>query len=754
LSQEELAERAHLTTHAVSALERGTRTRPYPNTVRSLADALGASDTEREALFAAVPSRQAAVVQSRPASDAAPVARFPVPATPLVARDDEVARVSALVRDPAQRLVTLTGTGGVGKTRVGIAVASAVQSAFRDGARFVPLAPILDVALVLPTVADRLGVAIVEGRDARTALVEHLHGRDLLLVLDNFEHVVGAAPYVAELIEACPGVTVLVTSRAALRMRGETEVAVAPLGLPLGTHPGVEAVAASPAGELFIARARAVSPAGELNRSDAAAIARICRRLAGIPLAIELAAARTRFLDPPTLLARLDDAIAPDGARDLPARQRTMRAALDWSYELLHPDERALLRLLSIFSGGFSIDAAESVAELAGTVRRGDVLERLGCLCEQSLVVSANGTGERRYDLLEPVAQYARVMLAREGEATTVGDAHTAHFLALAERAEPEYQRAEQVHWLATVDAEHTNMTAAIERALAAGDADTAGRTGCALSLNWWLRGHLLHGRRLLEAALALPMTDEIRTRTEIAAATMAFAQSDVPASRRWWQSAGERARVTGDLLAQANCTAGVGLTALATDDLSEAGQQFEQAAQLAEAAGPQGEWAGALTQIWLGTVYLLERGLASARRRGDRLSIYIGLYNLSQVAASQGDLALSRAHLEEGIRLSLETRDLANLAYFLDALAVVEATGGSYTRVPVLQGAVQGIREAIDSVGYGYYRPDVESGRRAAAQARLHLGADRYDDALDSGRALEPVDAVALALAPPPSDG
>jgi predicted ATPase len=591
-------------------------------------------------------------------------------------------------------------------------------------------------------------------------LAEQLLDREVLVVLDNFEHLLAAATGVARLIESCPGLTVLVSSRAALRVRGETEIPVAPLGLPLGTHPGVDAVSASPAGALFVERSRAVSPDFELSRPDAAAIARICRRLAGIPLAIELAAARTRFLDPPTLLARLDDAIAPDGARDLPARQRTMRAALDWSYGLLDAPQQSLLRLLSVFAGGFTLDDAEAVAELAGTVRRVDLLEGLGSLCEQSLVVSGAGRGGRRYDLLEPISQYGRAQLADADEADTVGSAHTAHFLALAEQAESEYQRGQQVEWLARIDAEHANMSAAVERALSDGDADTAGRICWALWLYWWLRGHLLHGRRLLEATLALPMAEQIRTRAELAAASMAFAQSDVPASRQWWQSAGDRARQSGDLLGQAAAVAGVGLTALATDDLTEARRLFEEALLLASAAGADGEWVGALTQIWLGTVSLLggdtdgavahiDRGLASARQRGDRLSIYIALYNLSQVAASRGDLATARRHLEEGLRLSMETRDLANLAHFLDSLAVVEAAEAAYERVPVLLGAVQGIREAIGHVGYGYYRPDQEIARRAAEEARDHLGEDRYDDALDAGRALEPGDAVAYALDP-----
>jgi predicted ATPase/transcriptional regulator with XRE-family HTH domain len=758
LSQEELAERAHLTTHAVSALERGTRTRPYPHTVRSLADALGASEADREALFAAVPKRRSAAVEPGPVTGVVALPGLPTPATALVARDDEVRQVAALVRDPARRLVTLTGTGGVGKTRLSIAVAAAVQGAFPQGVAFVALASVSDAAVVLATVADRVGAGTADGGDPAVRLVEQLRDRTLLLVLDNFEHVLDAAPDVATLVESCPGLTVLVTSRAALRVRGETEVPVAPLAVPVGTHPGVDAVVSSPAGALFLERARAVTHDFQISRPEAAAVARICRRLAGIPLALELAAARTRFLDPATLLARLDDAIAPDGARDLPARQRTMRAALDWSYRLLDPGEQALLRLLSVFSGGFTLDDAEAVADLAGTVPRAEVLTRLGSLVEHSLVVTGSHGGRLRYDLLEPVAQYGRSMLVEAGDALVVGQAHTRHFLALAEQAEPEYQRSEQVEWLARIDTEHANLTAALERAIADGDAETAGRMGWSLWLYWWLRGHLLHGRRLLESALEMPLPEGIRIRTLLAAASTVFALSDFDASRRWWQCALDRARTADEPLLLAYSLAGVGLSALVTEDPAEAGRLFRESLPIAESTGPAGEWLAGLTQIWLGTVALLggdpdaavphmERGLAAARRRGDRLSSYIALYNLSQVAVVRGDTALGRQHLEEGMRLSMQTRDLANLAYFLDALAVVEAADGTYARVPVLFGAAQGIRDSTGTVGYGYYRPDEQQKGQAAAEARRRLGDDRYDDDLDAGRSLGPTDAAAFAL-------
>jgi predicted ATPase/DNA-binding XRE family transcriptional regulator len=755
LSQEELATRARLTAHAVSALERGTRTRPYPNTIRALADALDASEEDRAALVAAVPSRRRGPdvrTDARPGRSGA----LPSPTTPLLARSDDAARVAALLRDPAHRIVTLTGTGGVGKTRLSIAAADAARAAFPDGVVFVELAPLLDPGLVLPAIGDALDATASEGSDARAVLAERLRNQRVLLVLDNFEHLLAAATDVARLAEACPGLTVLVSSRAALRVRGETEYAVEPLAVPHDDTP--DAVAGSPSGALFLERARAVRPDLELSAGEMAAVAQICTRLAGLPLALELAAPWVRVLAPSALLSRLDQVASTDGSRDLPARQRTLRAALDWSFGLLDDPARRMLAMVSVFTGGFTLDDAECVAAHSGLLALDEVLNALTTLAEQSLIVATPAPGTRRYHMLEPVAQYARARLRETGEEGPVTGAHIRCFLDLAEQAAPEYQRAHQVAWLARVDTEHSNLTTALERALEAGRADDAGRIGWALWLYWWLRGHHLHGRILLEGILAHDLSPEVRTQVETAAACMAFAQDDVPAALAWWNSALSRARQSNDPLAQANAVSGVGLSALATGDLRLAESRFCEAHPLAEASGADGDWIAALTRIWLGTVLLLggdaeqavrhiESGLESARRRGDRLSIYIGLYNLSQVAAARDDTGLARTHLQEGIRLSTETQDLANLAYFLESLAVVDAAEGEHECVPLLFGAAQGIRESIGNRGYGYYQPDPDLARQAESAARARLGDDAYDDALDRGRSLDPENAAALAV-------
>jgi tetratricopeptide (TPR) repeat protein len=274
----------------------------------------------------------------------------------------------------------------------------------------------------------------------------------------------------------------------------------------------------------------------------------------------------------------------------------------------------------------------------------------------------------------------------------------------------------------------------------------------------WWLRGHIVHGRRHMEAVLAHELPDPIRAKAELAAATAAFAMDDIEASRSWWVAAEAHAAGGDDPVTTANAVAGQGLAALALGDLRAAQDFFERAVPFADAGGARGEWTAALNQIWLGTVAMLVGdsagaadhiawGLASARRRGDRLTIYVALYNLSQSEVARGGHDVARGHLEEGTRLSMETGDLANLAYFLDALAVLEAADGRQARVPLLLGAAQAIREAIGSHGYGYYRPDPSAIVDAADQARQRLGTDRYDDALDMGRAMSPDEAARLAL-------
>ena len=764
LSQQELAERADLTPHAISALERGTRTRPYPHTVRSIADALELSEHDRGRLIAAVPRRRGAtsgeatpaVPSDRQPDEADVPTRFAVPPTPLHGRDHDIEELVRLTA--SERLVTLTGPGGVGKTRLVAAVSDRVADRYADGVVRVALGYLAHASSVMSAIGRALGVAGSDGPETYDAVASHLRSMHVLLVLDNFEHLLSVAPHIGRLIAQCPRLTVLVTSRSPLRVRAEHEYAVQPLELPDAAADTVEALEASPAGALVLDRVRSLSGGVWLGADDVRALTELCHRLAGLPLALELATAHVRLLGPRALLDRLDEATASSSARDLPPRQRTMRATLDWSFGLLEEDEQRLFTLLGVFRGGADLDSIEAVAEASGTFERGQVLDLIVQLVEHSLVIVRPGAdGRQRFTMLEPVAQYARGLVVGDPAVAPV-QAHAQVYLRFAERAAIGYEHGDQVAWLARTEADEANLLVAVERSLAAGDGETAGRITWSLWLYWWLRGQMGTGRRLAEACLATALPPAVVGRVHLAAATMAFAGGDSDAAARHWLDAARIGEELADAEVLAKGRAGTGLAALTEGDLAAADERFRAALAFCDEAGEAGPWMASLVHVWLGTVLLLrsnpadavtsvERGLEIARSRGDRLSTYVALYNLAQAQIALGDFDAARRHVEEGIVLSEETRDLANLAYLLETLAVVEARHDRAERVALLQGAATGLREVVGANVYAYYLPDEALAVEAASSARRALGDDGYDDALDAGRALDLPGIVELAL-------
>ncbi len=474
LTQEELAEQAGMSARGISDLERGVRTNPHPTTVRRLAESLGLSPADRDAFFVAgrgpaiepfqLAPRLAMSPGHTPATLDIPL-RFPYPSSNVpdepnrfIGREREIAEISELLQRQEIRLLTMTGSGGTGKTRLAIKVCARLQDDFPDGIIFVPLASVSDAALVPAAIAQDVGCKPENGRDLLTALTEQLAARAMVLVLDNFEHVLDAASVVATLLDACRSLHVLVTSRRLLHLRREHQYAVLPLAMPdAAIPPEVDALARYDAIALFQERARAVQASFAITPENARAVVEICARLDGLPLAIELAAARINLFSPAALASRLSRSLTvlTGGPSDVPIRQQTLRATVGWSYALLAPGEQDIFARLSVFAGGCTLEAAEAVCG-AGDVARG-----IAALVDQSLL-RREGGDEPRFTMLETIRQYAAEKLVERGSEDELREAHARYFLALVEQAEPGLKGPLQIDWVERLEADHDNLRAVL----------------------------------------------------------------------------------------------------------------------------------------------------------------------------------------------------------------------------------------------------------------------------------------------------
>lgn len=498
LTQEGLAAGAGVSARAISDLERGARAFPYRETANRLADALALDRGDRATLLAAAQRRRSSAGREARRS---PERRLPQPLSPLIGRTAECDEITRLVREQRARLLTLTGPAGVGKTRLAVAAAERLSDAFRDGVVFVDLAPATSDQ-VLPAIATALGLSDQGAIPLAESVRRRLSSRQLLLVLDNFEHVLAAAPLVSALLQGAPGVQALTTSRAALLLHGERDYPVAPLPTPEpGTAASPAALADWAAIQLFVERAGQSRSGFRLTPENAAAVVALCQRLDGLPLAIELAAARSSLLTPETLLARLDQrfALLTAGMRDAPPRQRTLGAAIAWSYDLLPPHQQTLFRMLAVFTGGWTLEAAEMVGRRCGVP---DVLDALAALVEQNLVVRDDGGPMPRYRLLETIRAFASAQLLTSGEEEHARRAHLAYVIQLARENDLERLDAGPGARLACLQADEINVRMGIEWGIAH-DPESAVAVLAALGYFWYLTGRNAVGLDLLTRALA-----------------------------------------------------------------------------------------------------------------------------------------------------------------------------------------------------------------------------------------------------------
>jgi predicted ATPase/DNA-binding XRE family transcriptional regulator len=699
LSQQELALRAGLSLNAVNALERRVRKHPYPHTVRSLADALGLPEA-RASLLAAIPDRgKTASAVATPAS--VPEATLPSPPTPIVGREKELGEMRDLLRDGSEvRLLTLTGIGGVGKTRLAVEVARGAGSRFTDGVAFVGLASLPDPSLFASVLLRSLGLREAEERTPSEALRYHLREKQLLLDLDNFEHLLGAAVEVAGLLEGCPGLVVLATSRAPLRLRGEQEYPVPPLALPPSTRDLTTGdLLKAPSDRLFLERASAVSPGFEITEGNAPAVAAICWRLAGLPLALELAAAKARVLEPAALLARLDRALSTAWARDLPERQRTMRSTLDWSHDLLAEEERVLFRRLSVFSGGFTLEAAEEVCA-SGEIERQEIPETLGGLIEQSLVTASPEANGTRYYMLEPVRQYALERLEESGEKAATYGRHDKHFVALVERARPVFLGAEHPLWLGRLEQEHDNLREVLRRARECDDVCSGLRLVGALSWFWWIRGYLEEGRRWAEGFLSEPFDDDrpgyrrLRARALYGSGELAFGQGDLARAAEFFEEALALFRGLGDDGGIADVLVELGQVARAHGDHDRAAALSEEGLRSGRGSGDSRVVAIALVTLGRvdshrgdaeGAIARHEESLAHFRNIGHGWGSAYALANLAVAALGRGDLERAWASGEESLSMYEELGDRSGMALALINLGDVARMRGDNEQAKTL---------------------------------------------------------------------
>jgi len=723
---------------------------------------------------------------------------LPVQPNALIGREREVVTARGLLQQPETRLLTLTGPGGVGKTRLGVQIAADVLRQFPDGTFFVDLAPVISADLVIPSVAKTLSVQEATNRPILDSLKEYLRDRQLLLVLDNFEHVLAAAAQVADLLSACPGLKAVVTSREALRLRGERQFPVPPLSLPDRSRvESVNQLVRYEAIRLFIERAQAAKPEFAVSDRNAYAIAEVCHRLDGLPLPIELAAARVTIFSPQALLVRLEHrlAVLTSGPRDLPARQQTLREAIAWSYALLTPAEQMLFRRLAVFVGGLMLTAAEAVIGAGDLGRNLDLVNVMAALVDKSLLRREEKDGELRFRMLETIREYALERLADAGEAERCRRAHADYYLAFAERAERDLVGGAQAEWLDRLTEDNDNLRAALSWFARHGAADDGLRLATALQRFWRARGYIAEGRERLAELLARPDRNRSPARATAlhVAGLFASQHGDYGEARALIAESLDICREIGDSRGVGLALLDLGIVARYEGDHVTARSLLEQSLGLMKQTGAKRGVAAALGNLGLvardqgdadGAETYLDQSLALWREAGDRVGLGWVLTGLAMVARArgkfdvaqsrteeslaiwmelgdrqntanvlstaarlardQGQYAVARARLAESLEIFKDLGDRRGIAFALEGFAGLAADEAQPLRAHCLAATATTLRRIIGAGPPPAWRADLERSLEAASRG---LSRDTIDEANARGQSMTLAEAIALAL-------
>jgi predicted ATPase/DNA-binding XRE family transcriptional regulator len=759
LTQEELAEKAQISPRAISDLERGQRTRPWRETIRLLAEALRLDSSARSLLDVAARQGSTAsggsLERGVPASDLPHRLALPIAMSSFIGRQRAIAEIRQRLSET--RLLTLTGPGGSGKTRLAVEVARSVVTEFPGGVSFVPLAPVRDPRSVLTTIAQVVGVKESSNRPVVNDLADAFRGRKALLVLDNFEHVAAADTDVATLLERCPALTILATSRSPLHLQGEKESPVLPLALPDRSRQPIDQLE-SESIQLFADRARAVRPDFIVTAQNAVTVAEICRRLDGLPLAIELAAARMKLLASGDLLIRLEARlrVLTGGARDLPERQQTLRNTIDWSYQLLSAEEKRLFRSLAVFVGGFTLEAASTVVSSAPI---GDVgvelatLDLLDGLADQSLIQRDDSDAETtRWTMLETIQEYAGERLAESGDGLTVARAHASYFLTRVVGKESYARMADSlvpVSWLAR---ERSNLLAALRWFRDEDKAAEGLRLTAVMWQFWYGNGPRSEGREWLRTFLRLTKDGPPtlgRASALHSVGLSAVALGEPAAARADLEEGLAIARELGDRLAEADFYNALMIMEIDLGNFAAAHEQFEAGLALARVHAQPSRLTSFL--VYGGDLAMAEGDLAAARALYEE-SLVIGdtpdwpLRMLGFVAMGEGDLSRARRYFIDSLNV-YRRRVISPLGEVecLNGFAGLALAQEKWEKAGRLLGAIAALQRATS--GGGFHGQDRRENERFVAAARAALGEQGIAKAWNAGDAMTLEQAIAYAL-------